>query len=304
MDQGVYRLLRTLAARTPRAVDEIARESGEAKSVLAHLRETHPSWIEVTDTGLRASKDGLASLALELVARTRGEHVTDADWHARFTPLAARRGAPRRELDQVYATPESVLARARRLVAEGEVQRGLCFLGDDDLTSLGTALLGLDKPVTVIDVDEALLAAIGEGAKESGLAVETVHHDLREAVPATLRGRFGCVITDPPYAAEGFSLFISRALELLKPDGRLYVLFGWSRRAPDRGLEKQRILLDAGMLIEAMIPDFTVYEGAESIGAKSALFVCARTPQSRAPVVGRDTSEALYTRRSPKRKKR
>jgi predicted methyltransferase len=304
MDQGVYKLLRTLASRTPRAPDEIVRTSGEAKSVLANLRETQPTWIEVSDTGLRASKEGLAALALELVARTRGEDVTDEAWAAKWAPLAARRGTPKHELDQVFATKASVLTRARKLVADGDVQRGLCFLGDDDLTSLGTALLELDKPLTVLDIDDAMLGVISEGAKEAGLSIETVSHDLREPIPAKLRGRFGCVMTDPPYAPEGFALFVSRALELLRPDGRLYVLFGWSRRAPDRGLEKQRMLLDAGMLIEEMIPDFSSYEGAESIGGKSALFVCARTPQSKALIEGRDDREALYTRRSPRRKKK
>lgn len=302
MDEGVYKLLRALAARTPQRVDDVVRASGVAKSALVHLLETRASWVEQTESGLRASKDGLAALGLELVARTRGADVTDEDWLRRFASLASRRGAPRRELDQVYATPASVLARARKLVADGDVQRGLCFLGDDDLTSLGTALLGVDKTLTVLDVDEALLAVIGEGAREAGSAIETVAHDLREPVPERLRGRFGCVVTDPPYAPEGFSLFVSRALELVKPDGRLWVMFGWSERAPERGLEKERMLLDAGLLIEAVVPAFTAYDGAESIGAKSALFVCARTPQSRSLVTGRDTRDALYTRRSPKKR--
>jgi hypothetical protein len=304
MDQGVYKLLRALAHRTPRPVDEIVRDAGEAKSVLANLRERHPAWIEVSETGLRASKDGLAALALELVARTRGESVADEAWRARFAPLAARRGPPKSELDQVYATHASVLARARKLVADGEVQRGLCFLGDDDLTSLGTALLGLDKPVTVLDIDTSLLDIVRDGATEAGLALETHAHDLRDPVPEPLRGRFGCVVTDPPYAAEGFALFVSRAIELLRPDGRLWVFYGYSRRAPDRALEKERLLLEAGLLIEAVHPDFTTYEGAESIGAASALFVCACTPQTKPLVTGRDGREALYTRRSPSPRRR
>ena len=85
--------------------DEIVRASGEAKSVLAHLRETHPAWIEVSETGLRATKEGLAALALELVARTRGEDVTDEAWQARWSPLSAKRGPAKPEYERTTTGP-------------------------------------------------------------------------------------------------------------------------------------------------------------------------------------------------------
>ena len=70
------------------------------------------------------------------------------------------------------------------------------------------------------------------------------------------------------------------------PDGRLYVCFGQSRRAAERGLQKQRVLGDAGLLVEAVFEDFNQYDGAESIGSRSALWRCRVTPQTK-PLVRR-----------------
>jgi hypothetical protein len=82
----------------------------------------------------------------------------------------------------------------------------------------------------------------------------------------------------------------------------MYVCFGQSRRASERGLDKQRAIADAGLLVEEVVPDFGRYEGATSIGSRSALWVLARTPRTRAlPRV--PTSGDLYTSRSPRRRR-
>ena len=114
-----------------------------------------------------------------------------------------------------------------------------------------------------------------------------------------MRGRVGAVFTVPPSAVEGCSLFVSRAIELLKPDGRLYVCFGQSRRASERGLQKQRALGEAGLLVEAVFEDFNQYEGAEAIGSRSALWRCRVTPETR-PLIRGEAQGSLYTSRSPR----
>ncbi len=85
---------------------------------------------------------------------------------------------------------------------------------------------------------------------------------------------------------------------MLMPDGRVYVCFGHSRRASERGLQKQKVLSDAGLLVEAVFEDFNEYEGAESIGSRSALWRCRVTPQSKPLVQGR-VEGPLYTSRPP-----
>ncbi len=302
MDEGVFRVLRALATRERISLGVLPTRAGEAASVVKELVRERAEWIDAAEEGLRLSEKGLAALALELVARGRGDDRREDEVVAQLAAIAAARGPARRELDQVYATLESSVRRARRLVTAGEVQRGLLLLGDDDLTAAAVSLLEPGRRVTVVDIDEALLALLERAAAEHGWDLRALRHDLRDPLPRELEGKSGCVALDPPYAIEGFRLFVGRGIEALRPDGRLYASFGWSRRAPERGLAKQRALLEAGLCIEEALPDFTEYDGAESIGSRSTLFVCARTPESRSLVRGRAEGE-LYTRRTPKKRK-
>ncbi len=298
MYEGAFRILRALGDGRSLTREEVVRAAGESASVVREVIERYPKWFEEGDDGLRCSERGLAALARELVARTPSER-SDTSWSPTYEELASRRSDPKRGLDQVYVTTDTVVRRASLLLESGEHQRGLVFLGDDDLTSAAVQLAGAGRRVTVVDADPDILRNLDEVAKEQGCEIETIEHDLREPLPRSMRGRFGAVFTDPPYAVEGFRLFISRAADLLKPDGRLYVCFGHSRRASERGLHKQRVLGDAGFLVEAVFEGFNRYEGAESIGSQSALWRCRVTPETKALVAG-EVEGPLYTSRPPK----
>ncbi len=298
MYEGAFRILRALGDGRSLTREEVVRAAGESASVVREVIERYPKWFEEGDDGLRCSERGLAALARELVARTPSER-SDTSWSPTYEELASRRSDPKRGLDQVYVTTDTVVRRASLLLESGEHQRGLVFLGDDDLTSAAVQLAGAGRRVTVVDADPDILRILDEVAKEQGCEIETIEHDLREPLPRSMWGRFGAVFTDPPYAVEGFRLFISRAADLLKPDGRLYVCFGHSRRASERGLQKQRVLGDAGFLVEAVFEGFNRYEGAESIGSQSALWRCRVTPETKALVAG-EVEGPLYTSRPPK----
>ena len=173
-------------------------------------------------------------------------------------------------------------------------------MGDDDGIAVALAGLleeaGIERRLDVLDVDDALLGwardTVGDEAR-----LRTHAHDLRDPLPKGLQARFGCVVTDPPYAPEGFALFLDRAREALKPAGRLWLSFGGSRRAPDRVLAKQRLVAEGGWLLEAAEPNATRYDGAESIGATSTLWRLRKTPETRA--LHRSAAGELYTRRAP-----
>ncbi len=299
MDEGVFRVLRALATRERVPFDAVPRRAGEAASVVKDFARERAAWIDATGEGLRLADAGLVAYALEAAARARAVAAAPDEVLARFAAIARARGPARRDLDQVYATPESSVLRARRLVEAGEAQRGLLLLGDDDLTSVAVALLEPGRRVTVVEVDPAILALLDRAASEHGFDLRVVAHDLRDPLPRELAGKAGCVATDPPYAIEGFRLFVTRALEALRPGGRAYVSFGWSGRSKERGLAKQRALLEAGLCIEEALRDFTEYDGAESIGGRSTLFVCARTNEGRPLVRGRAEGD-LYSRRKPR----
>jgi hypothetical protein len=302
VDEGTYRILRALGDGNARAATTLCSEAGESPSVLRALRADHPEWFEELEPGrVRSTTVGLAALAREMVARTpRVEPGSDEEKALcdRLREAGRRRGRVKRELDQVWATPETAVRRARRLIETGAAQRGLCFLGDDDMTSLAVHGLGVERSVTVIDMDADLLALYEAEAEIGGWEHRGVHHDLRRPLPKKLRGRFGCVFTDPPYALEGFALFVSRAVELLRRDGWLWVCSGFGRRAPERGLQKQRVLCDAGLVVDEVVPGENRYEGALSIGSESALIICRMTPEAR-PLVRGSVDGDLYSRRTP-----
>lgn len=298
MYEGAFRILRALGDGRSLSRDEVVHAAGEASSVIREVTERYAKWFDDDEGRLRCSEHGLAALARELVARSTGE-TSDPSWHSAYEALATERSTPKRELDQVYVTTDTAVRRAELLIEAGEHQRGLVFLGDDDLTSAAVQLAGAGRKVTALDSDDEILQILTRHAERQGWELETVHHDLREPIPKTMRGRYGAVFTDPPYAVEGFRLFVSRAAEMLKPDGRLYICFGQSRRASERGLQKQRVLAEAGFLVEAVFPDFNWYDGAEAIGSRSALWRCRVTPETR-PLVRGEADGELYTSRSPR----
>lgn len=289
MHEGVYRILHSLQ-RGELGRSALIRTSGEGHAVIADLEKRKPKWFTCTGQSLALSDAGMHAYARELEARTP---VLDDEAIVEWLGTISRsRPSVKRELDQVLATLRTVAKRARRLIETGEAQRGIFFVGDDDLTSLAVKkhldAMSQEREVYAIDVDEELVAFLVEHGVRARV------HDLRE--PIESKRQFGCVFTDPPYAPAGFALFVTRSIPLLKSDGRLWVCFGHSRRSGERGLAKQRALADAGLLIEEVVPDFNVYDGAESIGARSALWICARTPKTKELEV--DPSASLYTRSS------
>ena len=297
MYEGAFRILRALGDGRSLAQDEIVHAAGEASSVVREVIERYPKWFEDDERRFRCSERGLAALARELVARSAGEAGAES-WRAAYEAMAAERPTPKRALDQVYVTTDTAVRRAELLLEAGEHQRGLVFLGDDDLTSAAVQLAGAGRKVTAVDTDEEMLRILSRHAEEHGWEQDTVHHDLRQPTPKSMLGRYGAVFTDPPYAIEGFRLFVSRAAEMLKPDGRLYICFGQSRRASERGLQKQRVLGEAGFLVEAVFEDFNHYQGAEAIGSRSALWRCRVTPETK-PLVRGEVEGPLYTSRPP-----
>ncbi len=294
MNEGVFRILRALQDGAVHPRTQVIRASGESHSVLAALELDKGKWFERRGPDVQLTEAGQKAHAYEADART--PKMTLAQLCDAMREKSRGRPGPKRELDQVHATLETTAKRAMHLMRHGETQRGLLFLGDDDLTSLAVALLldqtDAERKVRVLDLDPELIGFLGAHPR-----IDAQVHDVREPLPRALHGKSGCVFTDPPYAPAGFALFISRAATALKDDGRLYVSFGQSRRASERGLAKQRLLADLGVLVEHVYTEFNEYEGAESIGSRSALWVARRTPQTKPLTL--DPEAPLYTRDAP-----
>lgn len=215
-------------------------------------------------------------------------HVLD-----RLTDLVAKAPRARHVLDHVSATPETVLRRALLLGARFWLPgaRLLC-VGDHDLTSLAVKLVHPETDVTVVDVDERILAYIDE----QGLGVRTRWADLRLGLPPSARDH-DLAYTDPPYTPEGIGLFVARSLEGLKDDGRVLLAYGASERTPMLALKVQQELSQLNLLNEAIYPDFNRYFGAEAIGSAADQYILRPTSKTAPAVRSRLTrqSTAIYT---------
>ncbi|SDI08776.1 bis-aminopropyl spermidine synthase family protein [Nonomuraea jiangxiensis] len=215
-------------------------------------------------------------------------HVLD-----RLTTLIAEAPRARHVLDHVSATPETVLRRALLLGTRFWLPgaRLLC-VGDHDLTSLAVKLIHPETDVTVVDIDERILAYLDN----QRLGVRTRWADLRLGLPPSARDH-DLALTDPPYTPEGIGLFVARAVEGLREEGRVLLAYGASERTPMLAFKVQQALSDLNLAYEAIYPDFNRYFGAEAIGSAADLYILRPTSKTRPAVASRLSRQttAIYT---------
>lgn len=187
----------------------------------------------------------------------------------------------KREYDQFLATPETTYNKAHVVIEKGAVAgKNIAFIGDDDLVSLALAsICDSYKSIIVFDVDGDLLSKVETGAKDLNYKnLFTVKYDVRKELNQKYLGRFDTVIFDPPYTKSGVTLFLQRAVEMLGKVGGfegkyIFMCYGNSFKSPEKTLKIQEIVNRFNLVIEDKIDKFAQYEGAETIGSSSSLYV-------------------------------
>ncbi|HIP16975.1 MAG TPA: putative methyltransferase [Methanothermococcus okinawensis] len=184
--------------------------------------------------------------------------------HREYTKL---RPTVNTSIDQSFATPETGVYRAGIMADRGDLEgKRVLFIGDDDLTSLPTAMTDFCEEVVVMDIDDRLLNLIDNISKRENLNIKTIKHDFRKPLTKDFKGAFDVVFTDPPYTLNGLKLFLSRSVEGLGEgsSGVLYLAF--SHKPMEEYLEVQKIINSMNFAIYELIPGFNTYEGSEIIG--------------------------------------
>lgn len=259
-------------AAAPASLDDLVRD-------FAVPRRTVEALLHAAGPDLHAEA-GTFALRPSLRQRYRERFATaalhrDPDVSGMAGLIAAAPAADR-ALDHVAATAETAERRARWLAATYDLAGArLVCVGDHDLTSLAVRKACADVAITVVDVDERLLSYIdGQGA-----GIDCYYADLRFGLPPVVAASADLVFTDPPYTPEGVQLFLGRGAQALRDraNGRLVMAYGFSPLTPALGLKVQRAVLDLGLVIEALLPAFNRYHGAQAVGSASDLYVCRPT---------------------------
>lgn len=202
-------------------------------------------------------------------------------------------------LDQAPCTAETSVRRAALLYRSGALEgRRIALLGDDDSVSLSIGLFGrllagrqLTRRLVVFELDERRVAFLETAARDSGLALEIVRHDLREPLPRELIGGFDSFETDPPYTIAGASLFVRRGVELLER-GFGYGMLSFGHTSPPDRIRLQAALTALGVATTALYPAFNRYAGAAILGSTSELHELVATG---ADVANEQWQGPLYT---------
>ncbi len=192
---------------------------------------------------------------------------------------------PKREYDQFFATVETSVAKATLLLAKGQITgKRICLLGDDDLVSIVLGMLSQEismqyKQIVVFDIDQDILSVIEAIVNDLGIKnVQTELYDFRKDPKKEFTGKFDVVLTDPPYTKSGISLFLQRGVEFLKPYANaagnyIFLFYGNSFKEPEKELKIQQIIGKYNLVVEDKVNKFATYDGAESIGSRSSLYV-------------------------------
>lgn len=166
--------------------------------------------------------------------------------------------------DQAPLMPEAAIKKVAYAIQKRDiVGKSVVCVGDDDFVSLILGITGLPKEVLAIDLDDQIIYLIDKYSKKLKLKVpvKTLKHDLRKPIPEEWQNKFDTFITEPPDTVLGFTLFVSRGVELLKKGAGYIGYAGLTQTAcPPLGILKiQEILTKMGLIITSYLPKFSTY---------------------------------------------
>ncbi|WP_432033242.1 GNAT family N-acetyltransferase [Streptomyces antibioticus] len=283
---GVRSVLRALRRLAPASTKDLSRATGLPVPIVAALgNELRRRGLVTTERPSRlteAGQDVVAQLgmglSLDATCRTcdgRELVIPEVLDEAvrRLRALMESGPAADMAIDQSHCTAETKVRRVLALLTAGALPGGsLLLIGDDDLVSLAVAVVGdvlggpIVEKVTVVDISPEILDYVQKVSAGLGTRVETVRHDLRQPLPAALHDQHDVAMTDPPYTPEGARLFLSRAVEGLRPGAAHSVFFSFGGKSPDEMLEVQREIMALGLVTNGYVRNFNEYEGSGILG--------------------------------------
>ncbi len=214
--------------------------------------------------------------------------------------IVVDRPKPKFSLDQSHATMQTCMLRIAYLYEHDAIDgRDIVFLGDDDLMALALHLFAEEMGITtgtttVFDLDSRVIEFIENISDKRGWVINGIKHDLRNPFKTQQRDKYDVFFCDPPYTAEGFRVFTSRGVELLRshPGKKGFICFGAGH--PDELADALSVVTELGLVIREIVPSFNRYIGAQMHAQTSNMIRCDTS--NRASSVFHDSFELnIYT---------
>lgn len=122
--------------------------------------------------------------------------------------------------DQIQLTAESVIRKVEIMRRRDDLDdKDIICIGDDDQLAIALALTKKPKSITVVDLDENILAHDRKVLKELGYDGNCVSLNLMDGTPGEIKGKFDVFCTEPSDVLFGMKTFFSRGIESLKKEG-------------------------------------------------------------------------------------
>jgi len=315
-DSGVQRVLRSIARLSPAPTRLISRDTRLPVPVVAAvqnqlrvrsvLTRDRPSQLTANGRQLVVTL-GLGSEPVDVLCdQCAGTRISIP---AALMPvvdelaeIVATGPAADLSLDQSHATAATKVRRVLHMIEAGMLPTpALLAVGDDDLISVAIAKVGralgttLTRTIAVVDISPEILDAVQELTAGGGFAAELFRHDLRQPLPAEVRGRFTTAMTDPPYTTPGARLFLSRAIDGLRPGPGRDIYFHFGPKGPDAALEIDETLVELGLSTSSLLTNFNEYQGSGILGGVSHARHLVTTMRTRSVDANTPASGPLYT---------
>ena len=177
-----------------------------------------------------------------------------------FLDLTRDRPPPVAEYNQGIIHPRDLALKAAFMHRRGDLEgRSILLLGDDDLFSMFLALLGLGCKVTVLEVDDRLIAYLNENSGTKSFPITAKRYDVRTPLPSDLCAVCDAFVAEPPEGLKGMLLFLGRGIEALVTRGSGYFGLTTLESSLPKWHAIQEFLLDKGMVVTDLLRNFSVY---------------------------------------------
>lgn len=210
-------------------------------------------------------------------------------------------------IDQSKCTVETAVKRVIiALKNNAIIGKKIVCIGDDDLISISINLIlkkifnnsiPYNTKIYVLDKDKRIIEYINKISEMFDLSLITCREvDFKKKMLKDNTKCFDTVFTDPPYTVNGMELFITRGIEGLKKETGLNIFLSYAHKSQDSMYKIESKILELGLSIYQIIPNFNEYEGAEILGNRGQMLILKTTSnENMAKNIGKDYEGVIYT---------